>query len=234
MTDMNISDELESLARQIQRQAQAARENEEQLNKLTNEDHVEARLAAEERVAKLEEENALAEKRVESLLGQIRGQRQQLRDIRAALNAKGRNPLTDHAHAIFQALAEANPEHPLVVREPGMEPERASLSKMEMRFIYACLQFTREQVKDLYAGHDDWVVKNPNEATLRFMNQVEKFVKQVNPSYQEHEIKVDNHGYAWGHSLTAMVMHLQKLLKDVYGEGTFEGTEELGLRWDNS
>jgi len=219
----HVAIDLTLMADRLREHAQTVREKEALLQRLLEQDHVAARMAADKRVAELEAELARAQQKVEDLRDQVAAQTGMIRSIRVALNGKGRNPLPDHAHAIFQALASALPDHPLVKRVPGDAPERAALDRTELRFIYTVL----ETAKNVLGSRscNDWIVVDPDEATLRFMQRVE------NHSFEGDEPRQiavhDRRAYGPGDWLA--VAYLQHLMEEVYGKETFEGTDKLGI-----
>jgi hypothetical protein len=103
--------ELESLVDQVA-------ENDSLLKNLLEEEHVAARISAEQKMEQMEEELTLLRTTVADLRARCRGMAAKARAMRKALNGKGKNPMVDHAQAVFDALKEAAPDHPLVQPPP--------------------------------------------------------------------------------------------------------------------
>lgn len=228
IVDPHISAELEGVERKLAQLRESAKANEEVLAKLLSEDNVAARIAAEERVADLEERLALANAAVEELTRRNRGQGKMLRSIRKALHGEGRNPLEAHAEAIFTALQHAAPDHHLVTREPTDQGEKSVLSETDLRFIYACLHAAEEKLSRM--GCNDWSIEDPDDRTLWFMQRVENFCAEDDKGHERQQIKPDEHSVAWGPANFLVPIYLKKLMEQVYGKELFQGAEELVLR----
>ncbi len=223
-----IPEEIESQAKRLLQLAGQIRENDELIEKLLAGKHAEARLKAEARVAELEKELKTVQDSAGDLNQRIHGQATRFHAIRVALNGEGRNPLEDHAHAVFQALKAAAPEHPLVTRVSGDKPESASLSRTDLRFIYACLDAAREKLSHM--GCNDWPVSKPDRSTLWFMQQVEDHSRADIDAPSE-KIVVGKDGIADGPANWAVPLYLMSLMEKIYGKDTFKGAkaDEMGL-----
>lgn len=118
----NLSYEIQGMAEKLSKLAVEAKENEDFITRLTADDAIAARLTAERRVVELEEQLAQTTESLRNMSERNRGQVKMLQNIRYALNARGINPLADHALAVFRALAVAAPDHPLLA--PRGTPEK--------------------------------------------------------------------------------------------------------------
>jgi uncharacterized protein (UPF0305 family) len=219
--------EIEARAKDLTVLAAQVRENDELLRKLMDEDHVEARLKAEARVERLEEELSDLKRRHEDLNERNRAAVKKVRAIREVSNGKARNPLVDHVHAIYQALVEAAPDHPLVQREPGNKPEKAALSRTDLRFIYACLNFAQERMGN--RSCNDWCIKNPTDGERWFMQCVDRYLAEDDPGYESRKIEPNEKGEIWGPADWLAPLYLMRLMEEIFGKETFEGSERLGL-----
>lgn len=224
----DLSHEIEAAGKRLVALSKQVEENDNFIAKLMKGDDVAARIAAEARVAELEAELAKANAARDELSQRTIGQTRQLQGIRRALNGSGRNPLVDHAYEVFRALIDSAPNHPLVERVPGDEPEQAALSRSDLRAIYACLKIAHDVLAR--QGCNDWDVKDPDEATLRFMQRVEDYVAQDDSGHERVEVKTNAKGIAYGPVNFMVPSYLRKIMEQVYGKATFEDVGNMGLR----
>lgn len=222
-----VPEELEAIAEKLTKQAAAIRENDALLSKALREDNVAARAEAERKLAEAEREVKRLEETVSELDRRNRGQMKNIQAIRVALNGAGRNPLEEHAHAVFRALAAAQPDHPLVRRVPGDAPEKAALSSTDLRFVYAILGYAASKMGR--AGCNDWSVKNPDRATLYFMQRVENFLAESDKDYERREIKPRADGTTYGPADFTVARYLMHLMEEIYGKEIFDGCDQLGI-----
>ena len=216
-----LAEEIEGRAKELVKLAQRVRENDELLAKLMEEDHVAALLDVRQQLARSEAELDQYTELYESEKIRANALVKKHRAFRVAINAKARNPLIDHAHAIFEALANALPNHPLVVREPTAAGERASLSRTDLRFIYACLDFAQNRMGNMSCN--DWSIDNPSKADLWFMQRVENFTADDDGGHERRKIEPNEDGTAWGPANFLAPLYLMKLMEEVYSKETFEG-----------
>lgn len=111
--------ELRGKLKQLSSLVDEVEENDKLLRSLMEGDNVAARIAAEQKAEQLEEELALLRSTVTDLRTRCNAMAAKARAMRKALNGAGKNPMVDHAQAVFDALKEAVPDHPLV--QPSSE-----------------------------------------------------------------------------------------------------------------
>lgn len=227
MTVISILDlqyQLEGKAKELLKMAEYAKGAAELFSRATDTEIVQARLDADAHVLELKRELKEAQESIKSLQNVNKGQSNQLRSIRENLNAKGRNPVSDHAFAVFQALKEANPSHPLVVRKAKDVGEKARLSMTDAKFMYVCLEFCAERMGRM--GCNDWTVDDPSLEVLNFAQRVEDYTAADNKDHEHRKLdpkRVEGTNFMVPH-------YLQSLLREVYGDELKNLTpEEFGL-----
>lgn len=202
---------LETQAKELVRLSEKIKEAAVTFDKATNVAIAKDFFEAETKVKELTRElNSLSENYKES--EEARGRQQkQLSTIRENLNGKGRNPLVDHAFDVFQALKEANPTHHLVQRSSGNGSDRASLTKTEAMFIYACLELCADKMGN--RGCNDWVIDNPESSTFLFAQSVERWTAE-DSGEERRELdpkRIESTNFL-------VPEYLRHLLRRVYGE----------------
>lgn len=115
MTDLlELQYALESQAEKMLSLAKMAKEGHLLLHRATSTDVVQQLLEADENVQQLKIEVVSLEEKLKNLREEFDAQSKNMRKIRTALNGRGKNPMSEHALAVFQSLKEACPSHPLV------------------------------------------------------------------------------------------------------------------------
>ena len=209
---LDLQYQLEAKAKELLKMAEYAKGAAELFNRATDTEIVQARLDADARVLELTKELERAQEDIKSLQGVNTGQSKQLRTIRENLNAKGRNPIADHAFAVFEALKEANPQHHLVVRKAKDVGEKARLSMTDAKFLYVCLEVCAERMGRM--GCNDWIINDPSPEVLNFAQRVEDYTAADNKDHEHRKLdpkRVEGTNFMVPH-------YLQSILREVYGE----------------
>ena len=234
MTEVHnwIPEEIDGEADELNKLAEKVRDNNAVLAKLLKDDNVAARLKAEARVEELEREL----KHTLTILDENRERRSEMfkkiRAIRVALNAKGKNPIEEQAHLVFDALKSALPDHPLVTydSEENLGGTSVRLSRTELRFIFAVLDFADDKLGDM--GCNDHYLNDPDEAEAWFMKKLWRWDVEIGCDYgddvpdPDEEAKVKD-GRIWGPGNSSVAAFLKHRLKECHGKELFEDTDGL-------
>ena len=116
MTYRFIAEDARAAVEVMKRLADRVEQNDRVVAQLLDQDHVAARIEAEQERDRLLEENERLRSASQEYARRSTNQTKNLQKIRRALNGSGTH-LPDHAEEVFAALKKAAPDHPLVVRK---------------------------------------------------------------------------------------------------------------------
>lgn len=224
MTDLKeIQYSLEAHAKELLRLSEKVEKAAVAFDKATNVAIAKDFFEAETKVKELTRELESLKETYKTSLEARDGQSRMLSQIRVNLNGEGRNPLVDHAFDVFQALKEASPDHYLVTRVQGDSPHRASLTKTEAEFLYACLDFCANEMGNMTCN--DWIIKKPTPAVLAFSKSVARW--EADDQGEEYE---PTKSKSVEGNNASVPYYLMNLLRRVYGEDLKKcSAESLGL-----
>jgi hypothetical protein len=225
--DPTITKAMDKLAKELKRrQVEDKSIQTELMNTLLSSGTIKGRYEAEAKCESLEEQLKASDRRVRQLEEENKRLESTIKSTREALKCSDGEAVEDRAKQVFDALASAQPDHPAV----GGKVPGATVTRTDVRFIYACLEFAAERLGRM--GCNDWGLKNPDEAHLAFMSRVEDYVCEDDKQHERTKLVRGRDGVVYGSSNFLVPLYLQDLLRKVHGKDIFEGTDALLFRFE--
>ena len=234
-----LADDLKEHAKKATKIAEEIDEIIAKVEEYEQEDHIRARIEAENELAAMKREMAPLQERLKELEARAKAQTRRMRAIRQALNAKGKNPLEEQAHQVFQALKAVNPEHPIVKWNAKEDIDNASpagvhltFSRQELRYLYAVLNSLSHIQGN--AGCNDFYVDDPSRSEIHFLRSVWRYHVEEECYYAEDDKPEipegpNEDGRMWGPPDFTVVHYLQYRLRKMFGGDLFEDAKEMLL-----
>jgi rRNA maturation endonuclease Nob1 len=244
---LRVLDRVQSSIENLTKAEEEVRTVFETANKLLQEDHVQARLRAEEELRETKDELERTKAMLKQSKETNRRHAKYRKAMREALRGHGRNPMIDHARQVFEALVEAAPDHPLVTRDledtSGVYGfgEHAKLYGLEARLIWQALGYAQERMSE--SSCTDFFIEDATKQEAFFMRRIsrrelEHYSHQCQKCFEiidDDDLgKVrcphcgENMSREWkegdrieGDNWT-VVMFLRDLLVEIFGETNFE------------
>ena len=220
-----IQKAMEKLTKALQRrQVEDQSMQTDLMNTLLSSGTIKGRYEAEAKCESLEEQLKASDQRVRQLEEENKRLESTIESTRDALKCSDEEAVEDRAKQVFDALASAQPDHPAI----GGKIPGATVTRTDVRFIYACLDFAAERLGRM--GCNDWALQNPDEDHLAFMSRVEDYVCEDDKEHERRALVREKNGVVYGASNFLVPLYLQKLLKEVHGKDLFEDTDTLLFR----
>lgn len=222
---MNQEERLNKFTEELLELAADIRRKNALLLELQTQDHVAKAQRLEAELAEVRTELEAARESAVMSNAKIEGLMGIIQRTKEALGDPHTRSLEERAHQVYTVLRSIVPHHPLM-RDAEDEDPYTLLGRSDVQFIYACLKFAAEKMGRM--GCNDWIVYDPNETTLAFMQRVEDYTAAADPGYERQDLRVKG-GRVFGPGNLLVPYYLCHVLERIYGKETFKDHDKLGL-----